>query len=411
MNRACYRFVVIALLILGVGFTVPAFGQDKRGAPPPGAVGIEIERNLSGNMLISRVQIGSTADEAGLRAGDEILSIDGTDVARFGGAGEVSSKIRGSQGTSVQLKIKRKEEERTVTVLRGSAEEAARAFIVRGVAATEMAKNEADLTRAAVEFKRATEIAPNMAAAWYNLGSVQAKTGQLQEAIESYRQYLILVPGVDNARQVKDEIIKLQYRLEQVEGFKGVSGYWISELDGSLYKVSLHDGAITLQGSYLSPAAIILTAGGKDMECKTKYCLDTRLSRRNEAWVGSWGVPGWNLFNCPIPVSEAAVEAHSIRRRAAYPLRSHGRNSRRLRALLVQRSGPAAGYPWPGPSLEEVVLWDPMPAGLQGIYEESKPSPLSVRDVKGVSRRRGWIEVDNQIITIVRGGRDPDEQV
>ena len=34
----------------------------------------------------------------------------------------------------------------------------------------EMAKSDAGLTDAIVEFKKATEIEPNMAAAWYNLG-------------------------------------------------------------------------------------------------------------------------------------------------------------------------------------------------------------------------------------------------
>jgi tetratricopeptide (TPR) repeat protein len=96
-----------------------------------------------------------------------------------------------------------------------NSDDEARKHLVRGMAAVEMAKNDAGLTAAAAEFKKATELAPTMAAAWYNLGSVQSKMGQLKEAIVSYRRYLILAPKADDARMVNDAIIKLEYRLEQ----------------------------------------------------------------------------------------------------------------------------------------------------------------------------------------------------
>ncbi|MBA4391496.1 MAG: formylglycine-generating enzyme family protein [Syntrophus sp. (in: bacteria)] len=96
-----------------------------------------------------------------------------------------------------------------------SSADEARKHLVRGMAAIEMAKSEAELTAAAAEFKKATELAPTMAAAWYNLGSVQSKMGQLKDAIASYRRYVILAPKADDAQLVNDEIIKLEYRLER----------------------------------------------------------------------------------------------------------------------------------------------------------------------------------------------------
>ena len=93
----------------------------------------------------------------------------------------------------------------------------ARKHLVRGMAAIEMAKSEADLAAAASEFRKATVLAPTMAAAWYNLGSVQSKMGQIKDAIASYRRYLSLAPKADDARLVNDEIIKLEYRLERAE--------------------------------------------------------------------------------------------------------------------------------------------------------------------------------------------------
>jgi len=91
----------------------------------------------------------------------------------------------------------------------------ARKHLVRGMAAVEMSKTEDGLAAAAAEFKKATEIEPNMASAWYNLGSVQSKMGQLKDAIASYRRYLILAPRADDARLVNDEIIKLEYKMER----------------------------------------------------------------------------------------------------------------------------------------------------------------------------------------------------
>ena len=91
----------------------------------------------------------------------------------------------------------------------------ARRHVVRGAAAIEMAKNMDDLALAADEFRQATEIAPAMPEAWYNLGAVLAKTGKTDEAIASYRRYLTLSPSAADAQKVSDEIIKLEYRQEQ----------------------------------------------------------------------------------------------------------------------------------------------------------------------------------------------------
>jgi len=90
----------------------------------------------------------------------------------------------------------------------------ARRHMLRGVAAIEMAKTNVELTRAVDEFRRATELDPSLSAAWYNLGSVQSKLGQFDEAIENYKRYLTLVPKADDAQKIQDEIVKLEFRQE-----------------------------------------------------------------------------------------------------------------------------------------------------------------------------------------------------
>lgn len=92
----------------------------------------------------------------------------------------------------------------------------ARRHMVRGIAAIEMAKNSGELTLAADEFRRATELDPTISSAWYNLGSVQAKLEKFDEAIQSYKRYLLLVPKAEDAQKVQDEIIKLEFRQEQI---------------------------------------------------------------------------------------------------------------------------------------------------------------------------------------------------
>ena len=115
-----------------------------------------------------------------------------------------------------------------------SAEEA-RKHLVRGMAAIEMSKSEDGLAAAAAEFKKATEIEPNMSSAWYNLGSVQSKMGQLKDAIASYRRYLILAPKADDARLVKDEIIKLEYKMEKATArVLKREGRYIAYVDGTV---------------------------------------------------------------------------------------------------------------------------------------------------------------------------------
>ncbi len=102
----------------------------------------------------------------------------------------------------------------------------ARRHMVRGIAAIEMAKSAADLAPAANEFRRATELDPTLSAAWYNLGSVQVKLGQFDEAIQSYKRYLSLSPQAEDAQKVQDEIIKLEYRQEKINRVADFNGNW-----------------------------------------------------------------------------------------------------------------------------------------------------------------------------------------
>lgn len=197
----------------------------------------------------------------------------------------------------------------------GAAAEDARKHMVRGMAAIEMAKSEEELSGAAAEFRRATDLAPNMAAAWYNLGAVQVKLGQLQDAMASYKRYLALAPDASDARRVEDEIIKLEYRLEKTEKFKARGGFWI-DTGGSFYKVTAEKGKLQLQGTRMRSRSdieysdiMIFNFGGLGNLGYEQITI--RLDAKGSKLSGIWEVPSGKVFPtdvCTIPAEKGEVE-------------------------------------------------------------------------------------------------------
>lgn len=124
--------------------------------------------------------------------------------------------------------------------------EDARRHMLRGMAAIEMAKSTDDLALAEDEFRMATEIAPQMAIAWFNLGKAQTQLGRNDEAMTSYRQYLTLAPDAKDAQSVRDEIVKLEFRRELAAKAQARVGLWVGQ-DGSFYRLTLNGNRLTLK--------------------------------------------------------------------------------------------------------------------------------------------------------------------
>jgi uncharacterized repeat protein (TIGR03803 family) len=95
--------------------------------------------------------------------------------------------------------------------------EEAERFMVRGRAAIEAAKTPVEFERAALEFQNALREAPWWADAYFNLGTVQEKAGQTALAVESFKRYLLAAPNARDAREVKDQIYRLEYKEELAE--------------------------------------------------------------------------------------------------------------------------------------------------------------------------------------------------
>ncbi len=93
--------------------------------------------------------------------------------------------------------------------------EEARRHVAYGEAAVEIAKDPEGFKKAADEFSQALLIAPWYAKGYFNLGLVQEKAGDYQEAMQDLRLYLIAEPNAPDAEEVQTRIMKIEYKEKQ----------------------------------------------------------------------------------------------------------------------------------------------------------------------------------------------------
>jgi len=178
--------------------------------------------------------------------------------------------------------------------------EDARRHLVRGAAAIEMAKTDSDLTVATDEFQMATEISPEWAFAWMNLGQVQARLGRLQEAMANYKRYLALAPNDKDAARISDEIIKLEFRMEQTARIRNRGGIWVGE-GGMPYLAKAEGNSLVLRSTRQRMSRIELDSneflGGDTGVPQREFRLElqggkvTGTSSRSEIPAGKCTVP------------------------------------------------------------------------------------------------------------------------
>lgn len=78
-------------------------------------IGVEIVQELEGSVYISRVFDNSPASKAGLMAGDLFVKVAGKDVTGMD-ASDISSLIKNSKDSNIEVVVKRDEEEKTFTL-------------------------------------------------------------------------------------------------------------------------------------------------------------------------------------------------------------------------------------------------------------------------------------------------------
>jgi carboxyl-terminal processing protease len=70
-----------------------------------------------GGFLVTKVNEGGPADQAGMLPGDRIVAVDGTDVRQMT-SDETSALVKGEENTTVEITVNREGEELTLTVTR-----------------------------------------------------------------------------------------------------------------------------------------------------------------------------------------------------------------------------------------------------------------------------------------------------
>ena len=97
--KVCFTLLLSILLLTG-----PAWSA---GSTVFGGVGIDGVPNADGTIVVKQLVLGGPAHLAGIRAGDVITRIDGTETAGKDFKFLVERRLRGRAGTPVVIKVRR----------------------------------------------------------------------------------------------------------------------------------------------------------------------------------------------------------------------------------------------------------------------------------------------------------------
>lgn len=186
--------------------------------------------------------------------------------------------------------------------------EDARRHMLRGMAAVEMAKSAAEITMAADEFRCATEIAPQLANAWYNLARAQSQLGKYQDAIASYQRYLEVAPDAEDAQKVRDELVKLEFRQEVADKAQARVGTWVGS-DGTYYELKVNGDNWTLRSKdAITPEDEIRSTypivGSMPLPAVS---VEYQLTQQGNALTGVWNRAPVTAEKCTVPADSATV--------------------------------------------------------------------------------------------------------
>jgi hypothetical protein len=177
------------------------------------------------------------------------------------------------------------------------------------MAAIELAKDDSDLAAAADEFHKAVTIDPAMASGWFNLAAVEVKLGRFEEAMAHYQRYLELAPQAEDAGRIRDELVKLEFRLERVRTAQSRAGTWVAS-DGTFYDLAVEGDRITLHAgrrfvTKRDVKASYTLMGAQTIDPETH---DFRLTLRGDKLQGTWTRQPIKADKCVVPEETAEVK-------------------------------------------------------------------------------------------------------
>ncbi len=243
----------------------------------------------------------------------------------------------------------------------------ARRHLVRGLAAIEMAKSDADLSLAASEFQKATEIEPGMAAAWFNLAQVQARRGNFSEAIAGFQRYLELAPNAEDAGKVADDIIKLEFRAEVSAKETGRAGIWRAP-SGTLFRLNVDGSRLTLFTDRAGTGDFVestYTLVGK-VPVHAAIAVVYRLEARGNELRGTWSRAGFTADKCTVPEEAGEVSGELNDAEGTIVLRHKVTKYRANTQLSVMTNDFCSGVSVLQSREVEIVYHGPVPMGRIG---------------------------------------------
>ncbi len=87
----------------------------------------------------------------------------------------------------------------------------------KGEVAVKLASTKADFDDVVSEFEKALQLAPWWAEMYFNLGEAQERAGKYDDAINSFKWYLLATPKAKNIKQVQNKILEIGYAKEFTE--------------------------------------------------------------------------------------------------------------------------------------------------------------------------------------------------
>ena len=190
--------------------------------------------------------------------------------------------------------------------------EDARRHMLRGMAAVEAARSPSEMALAEDEFRMATEIAPELANAWFNMAKAQAQQSKFLEAIESYREYLRRAPQAEDRQNVENEIIKLEFRHEMQQRILSRAGTWIGA-DGTIYQLTLQGNRMMLKANQRIPSDEVRSSYTMVGEVPTNpTAVEFRLDFQGNRLSGVWMRGAVQAEKCTVPPDSSNVTGELI---------------------------------------------------------------------------------------------------
>lgn len=103
-------------------------------------------------------------------------------------------------------------------------------YVSRGLTAIKLAQAKSDYINALEEFKKALQLAPWVPTVYYNMGLVEEQAELYEEAIQSFKCYLLAAPHANDSHEIKKKIYELEYTLDlRKKQMQDWVGTWVLE--------------------------------------------------------------------------------------------------------------------------------------------------------------------------------------